>query len=128
MQKKLSKYISFFSDTKFWDKLKSLIQQLGQRTIYSILLLYYAFKREDTPVWAKNIILGVLGYLISPFDALPDLTPVLGYTDDLGVLAFGLATVATFINDEVREKALGKMNRWFTLIDRKALEEVDKKL
>lgn len=128
MQKKLSKYISFFSDTKFWDKLKSLIQQLGQRTIYSILLLYYAFKREDTPVWAKNIILGVLGYLISPFDALPDLTPVLGYTDDLGVLAFGLATVATFINDEVREKALGKMNRWFTLIDREALEEVDKKL
>ena len=128
MQKKLSKYISFFSDTKFWDKLKSLVQQLGQRTIYSILLLYYAFKREDTPVWAKNIILGVLGYLISPFDALPDLTPVLGYTDDLGVLAFGLATVATFINDEVREKALGKMNRWFTLIDREALEEVDKKL
>ncbi len=128
MQKKLSKYISFFSDTKFWDKLKSLVQQLGQRTIYSILLLYYAFKREDTPLWAKNIILGVLGYLISPFDALPDLTPVLGYTDDLGVLAFGLATVATFINDEVREKALGKMNRWFTLIDREALEEVDKKL
>ena len=68
----------------------TIFRQLGMKTCYSALLLFYAYRRSDTPSWAKNIVIGVLGYLIAPFDMLPDLTPIIGYTDDLGILGFGL--------------------------------------
>ncbi|WP_420460779.1 YkvA family protein [Neolewinella sp.] len=85
----------------------------GTRTVYTALLLYYAYRRKETPGWAKRTILGALGYLIAPLDALPDLTPVLGYTDDLAVLGTGLAIVAAYINKDVRTQARAKLDAWF---------------
>ena len=85
----------------------------GTRAVYSALLLYYAYRRKETPNWAKRTILGALGYLVAPLDALPDLTPVLGYTDDLAVLGTGLAIVAAYINGDVRTQARSKLNSWF---------------
>ena len=96
--------------------------------MYAALLLYYAFTRKETPRWAKNIILGVLGYFLTPFDALPDLSPIVGYTDDLGVLIFGMVAIATYINDEVKEKARKKLHQWFGEYDEGELADVDEKL
>ena len=44
---------------------------------------------------------------------LPDLTPLLGYTDDLSILAAALVTVASYITDEVKQQARDKMQTWF---------------
>ncbi|MCB0641234.1 MAG: DUF1232 domain-containing protein, partial [Phaeodactylibacter sp.] len=88
------KYMPSFSEGNFWEKVRRYAQQAGLKTVYTALLLFYAFKRKDTPAWAKNIILGTLGYFLAPIDAIPDLTPILGYTDDIGVLSFGLVTIA----------------------------------
>jgi uncharacterized membrane protein YkvA (DUF1232 family) len=88
----------------------------------------YASRFSDTPIWAKRIIIGVLGYFISPIDALPDLTPILGYTDDLGVLSFGLVTIAAYVNDEVRITARKKLRDWFGEFNVEDLQEVDKQL
>lgn len=121
-------YRSYFSERKFWSKIKKMFSVASQKALYSALLLYYAFQQKETPLWAKNIILGTLGYLISPIDAIPDLTPILGYTDDLGVLAFGLVTVAAFVGEEARENAREKMKSWFGELDMEGLAEVDKKL
>jgi len=82
--------------------------------------------RKETPGWAKHIMLGALGYLISPIDALPDLTPLLGYTDDAGVLAFALVVVSGHINEEVKVQARERLNGWFSKVDENALNEVDK--
>ncbi|MEL6987599.1 MAG: YkvA family protein, partial [Bacteroidota bacterium] len=71
---------------------------------------------------------GALGYLISPIDAIPDLTPFLGYTDDLGILGFGLVTIAGYINDEVRIKSRQQLKRIFGNINLDELKEVDSKL
>ena len=57
--------------------------------------------------------MGSLGYFIAPLDAIVDLTPVVGYADDLGVLALAIAAVATYINDNVREQTAHKMKSWF---------------
>ncbi len=84
---------------------QKFIKSLSTQGIYIILLLYFAFKNKSTPVWAKNIIIGSLAYFLSPFDSIPDLTPFLGMTDDLGVLSFGLVTIACYVDDEVRENA-----------------------
>ena len=72
----------------------------------------------DTPVWAKGIIIGALGYFISPVDAIPDIVPVVGYTDDLGALAIALAAIAAHIKDEHVAKAK-RLSKNSTLIFKK---------
>jgi uncharacterized membrane protein YkvA (DUF1232 family) len=108
--------------------MQKVVKNVGQKTIYTILLLYYAFTRKETPHWAKNIIIGVLGYFITPFDAIPDLTPIIGYTDDIGVLTFGLVTIACYVNDEVRAKARIRLEKWCGEVDEAQIEEVNKQL
>lgn len=113
---------------QIWQKINQYGRQAGIKVIYAVLLMYYAFRRKDTPRWAKSIIVGVLGYFLAPIDGIPDLTPILGYTDDLGVLLFGLVSVAAYINPEVREQAREKLKNWFGEYDAAPLLEVDKKL
>lgn len=117
-----------FSENTFLKRMQKVVKSVGQKTIYTILLLYYAFTRKETPHWAKNIIIGVLGYLITPIDGIPDLTPIIGYTDDIGVLTFGLVTIACYVNDEVRAKARKQLEKWCGEVDEAEIEKVNKQL
>jgi len=128
MKNPFKSYISRFSENKFWKKIARFARHAGVKTVYSALLLFYAYQRKETPTWAKRIVLGTLGYLIYPFDALPDLTPIIGYTDDFGVLSFGLVTIACYINEGVRAKAREQLGRWFGNYEEQDLLEVDARL
>jgi len=108
--------------------LAARLKAIGVKITYSALLLYYAYQRKDTPAWAKRVILGTLAYLLAPFDAIPDLTPFIGFTDDLSVLSFGLVTIACYIDDAVREKAKFKINTFYKVVDEQDLLEVDERL
>jgi uncharacterized membrane protein YkvA (DUF1232 family) len=122
------KFAPFFSEQSFLKKIGDYFRQAGIKTVYAALLLFYAFKRKETPRWAKNIILGVLGYFLAPLDFLPDLTPLLGYTDDLGVLLFGLTAVAFYIDEDVRLKAGNKLHDWFGLYNPQELADIEGKI
>ncbi|MFN7119044.1 MAG: YkvA family protein [Saprospiraceae bacterium] len=128
MKNPFRKYTKKFSENKLWQKFSRFARQIGIKAVYSALLMFYAYRRTDTPKWAKNIILGVLGYLLTPIDAIPDLSPILGYTDDLGVLSFGLVTIAAYINKDVREQARKKLQDWFGEYDEQEIKEIDDKL
>ena len=106
--------------------IERFISRMSLKSIYVILLLFYAYQQSSVPKWAKNIILGSFAYFVNPFDSIPDLTPFLGMTDDMGVLLFGLSTIACYINEEVRQKALMKLTSIVkTEIDLDSLEEID---
>ncbi len=128
MKNPFRKFIPPLQEWQLLNRIGRLARQAGLKAVYSALLLFYAFKRKDTPGWAKNIILGTLGYLLAPFDSIPDLTPFLGFTDDLGVLSFGLVTIACYINDEVRIQARKKLREWFGEFELTELKEVEKML
>jgi uncharacterized membrane protein YkvA (DUF1232 family) len=102
-----------YTEEGFWDKLKRYARSAGREVVEKALLLYYAAQQEKAPAWAKATIAGALGYFIVPLDAVADLTPAVGYADDLGVLVLALAAVATYINDEVRTQAASKLSDWF---------------
>lgn len=123
-----NKYRKQFSKERLANKINKTFGSLGQKVVYMVLLLYNAFRHDDTPAWAKNIIIGALGYFLSPFDAIPDLSPFLGYTDDLGIMSFGLVAIACYINDEVRDKAKGQLKNFFGTIDEDMVAEVNKAL
>ncbi len=102
-----------YSESGFWNKLAKYAQAAGSEVIEKVLCLYYAAQRPETPAWAKTVIFGALGYFIFPLDAVPDVLPVVGYSDDLGVIAGALVTVSLYITDEVRQSARDKMQGWF---------------
>lgn len=102
-----------YSDDGFWNKIKTVFKKAGIKVVYSALTLYYTYQKKDTPTWAKGVIIGALGYFISPIDAIPDLTPGVGYADDVGVLLAAVATVGAYIDSEVKQYAKNKLRDWF---------------
>lgn len=94
-----------FNIQKLKSHLLKYLKVLSTKGLYIVLLLFKAYKNKATPAWAKRIIIGALAYFVSPIDSIPDLTPFIGLTDDMGVLSFALVTIACYINDEVREEA-----------------------
>ncbi len=124
----LKKYRDRFSENDFWKKVKAYGRQAGLQVVYTALLMFYAYQRKETPSWARRIIIGAIGYFIAPIDALPDLSPIIGYTDDVAILSFGLVTVAAYINKEVKDKARKKLSDWFGDYRDDDLIEVDRQL
>lgn len=111
-----------------FDYVKGKANALGQSMVYSVLLMYYAWKRPDTPAWAKRIIMGAVAYLLAPIDSIPDLTPFIGFTDDLSILSASLIAIAYYVNDEVKQKASLSMSKYFKIVDRKSIDEVNDRL
>jgi uncharacterized membrane protein YkvA (DUF1232 family) len=109
----IDEYQDAYTEQGFWEKLRNFAKSAGREVVEKALLLFYAGQEEKAPAWAKATIVASLGYFIMPLDAIADLTPAVGYADDLGVLALALAAVATYINDDVRQKAALKMRDWF---------------
>jgi uncharacterized membrane protein YkvA (DUF1232 family) len=102
-----------FSERSLWQKLGGYAVAAGREVVEKVLWLWYALQRPETPAWAKATILGALGYFIAPLDAVPDLVPIAGYADDLGVLTLAVATVAAYIDDDVKHKAANRLRKWF---------------
>ena len=103
----------YYSEDSFWQKLLKFARTAGREVVEHALSLYYAAQEPDTPAWAKTVIYGVLGYFIFPVDAIPDLIPGVGFSDDLGALAAALATVAAHVTPEIKARAKEKAAEWF---------------
>lgn len=101
-----------YSESSFWRKTARAGRRAGREVLEKSLWLYFAMQKQDCPAWAKTAIVGALGYFIFPIDAIPDFIPLMGFTDDLGVLAGAVATVAKQIDGEVKEKAEAKLKAW----------------
>lgn len=108
-----SEYEKSYSEQGFWQKIKNYAKDIGETVLEPALKMYYAAQDPDTPKWAKTVIYGALGYLISPLDAIPDLTPLIGYTDDLGAITAALALIAAHIKPEHTTKAKETLRQWF---------------
>ncbi len=102
-----------FTEDGFWEKVKSFAKVAGESVLEPALKLFYASKDPETPAWAKATAYGALGYFIMPIDAIPDITPVVGYSDDLGVLVAATAMIVAHINKTHTAKAKKTLKRWF---------------
>jgi len=108
-----NEYQDAYTERGFWSKLKSYARVAGREVVEKALLLYYASQEEQAPKWAKATIAGALGYFIVPLDAIADITPAVGYADDLGVLVLAIAAISRYVNDDVRAKTAGRLQAWF---------------
>lgn len=107
------KYSSKFSKGDFAEKISRIAKRAGAKLVYAALILYYTLQSPMVSVKDKAIIIGALGYLISPLDAIPDAIPIAGLGDDLAVLLYVLQKVWIDVSDDVKDKARGKLAKWF---------------
>jgi len=106
-------YSKFYSEDSFWKKLKGFAGKAGIKVVYLALLLYYMLLDEAVDLKSKLTIAAALGYFIFPLDIIPDLLPIIGFTDDLSVLMFAMSVVKGKINETHRLKARNTMELWF---------------
>jgi uncharacterized membrane protein YkvA (DUF1232 family) len=91
---------------QFWHKLKRLAVKLPFAE--DLLAAYYCAFDRQTPRHVQAALLGAIAYFVLPFDFVPDMLPVLGFTDDAAVLATALRMVASHINaDHPRSRQSG---------------------
>lgn len=119
----VEKYTDEYSEEGLWDKIKDNVASIGIGLIYKALQLYYVAQSPNCPMRVKAGIYGALGYLISPFDFIPDFMPAVGYTDDAAAIGVALILAQMYINDDIKMKAEGKIKDIFGA---KALEKLGK--
>ena len=115
-------YSDKFSNRDFLDKVQRIAKRAGSKLVYGSLLLYYTIQSDKVSRTDKAIIIGALGYLISPLDVMPDAIPIVGLADDMAVLVYVLKKVWSLISDEARVNAKNKMKLWF---DEDEMQDVD---
>ena len=115
-------YTEKYSEEDFWTKIKNNVTNIGISLIYKALQLYYVTQSPKCPMKVKAGIYGALGYLISPFDFIPDFTPIAGYTDDAAAIGVALILAQMYIDDNIKASAKGKIKDIFGA---KALEKLD---
>lgn len=106
-------YANKFSQSEFAEKISRIAKRAGAKLVYAALILYYTLQSDKVSKSDKAIIIGALGYMISPLDVIPDAIPIAGLTDDLAVLLFVLKKVWTGIDPEIVEKAKKRLAKWF---------------
>ena len=106
-------YANQFSQTEFVEKIARIAKRAGSKLVYAALILYYTLQSDKVSKADKAIIIGALGYMISPLDVIPDAIPIAGLTDDLAVLIYVLKKVWTGIDPEILAKSKERLSKWF---------------
>lgn len=115
-------YANRFSANDFVDKISRIAKRAGAKLVYAAFILFYTLQSDKVSKTDKAIIIGALGYMISPLDVIPDAIPIAGLTDDLAVLIYVLKKVWGDVDPEIKDKAKAKLTKWF---DEDEIVEID---
>ena len=106
-------YANRFSQSDFVEKISRIAKRAGAKLVYAALILYYTLQSDKVSKTDKAIIIGALGYMISPLDVIPDAIPIAGLTDDVAVLLYVLKKVWTDIDPAIMDQAKKRLSKWF---------------
>ncbi len=118
----MSKHEKDYSEQGFWDKVQNYAAKAGVTLIYKALQLYYVAQSPDCPMKVKAGIYSALGYFILPLDIIPDVTPVVGFSDDLAAIGMALVLAQAYLTPEVDAQA---KERIVSIFGEKALAKLE---
>jgi uncharacterized membrane protein YkvA (DUF1232 family) len=109
----VDKYGKSYSEQGLFQKITGSVKKAGLGLIYKALQLFYVAQNPNVPMKIRAAIIAPLGYFISPIDLIPDITPVLGFSDDAAVIAGAMVIAHLYITDEIRQQAKDKIRKIF---------------
>ena len=65
-------------------------------------LLWFALQHPESPGWLKLGTAGLVLYLISPIDLIPDVVPVFGMMDDIVLVPLAMRWLLKQLPDKIR--------------------------
>lgn len=85
----------------------AMVRRLARNLPFAedVLAAYFCVRDPETSARVKLILLAALAYFVLPLDGIPDVIPILGFTDDAAMLAAALTAVRGAINDTHRADA-----------------------
>ena len=88
---------------RFWPTLKRAMRQVPFSR--DVVAAYYCAMDPTTPLRTRGILLGALAYFVMPFDLIPDVLAMVGFSDDIAVLTAALAAISGQIKEKHYIKA-----------------------
>lgn len=81
--------------------LRAKLRQRARRFKDDAFALYLAARDPRTPWYARLLVAGIVAYVLSPIDLIPDFVPIFGYLDDLILVPLGIALALKLIPRDV---------------------------
>lgn len=82
---------------KFWPTFKRAARQVPFSR--DLVAAYYCAMDRRTPARVRGVLLAGLAYFVLPLDFLPDVFALVGFTDDVAVLAMAFRMIQGHIAD-----------------------------
>ena len=76
---------------KFWPTFKRAVRQVPFSR--DVVAAFYCALDPETPGRVRGILLAALAYFILPFDMVPDVLALVGFSDDIAVLSAAVTMV-----------------------------------
>ena len=98
---------SLRDEARFGSEFLGRLKRVAKRVPFAedLLAAWICTRDPATPRRVRLTLLAALGYFVLPLDAIPDILPFIGFTDDAAVIAAAIAAVAGSITPEHRKKA-----------------------
>lgn len=98
---------SLRDEARFGAEFLGRLKRVAKRIPFAedVLAAWICARDPATPRRVRLTLLAAVGYFVLPIDAIPDILPVIGFTDDAAVIAAALAAVAGSITPAHREQA-----------------------
>ncbi|CAM5774287.1 YkvA family protein [Bosea minatitlanensis] len=98
---------SLRDETRFGADFMARLKRVAKHIPFAedLLAAWFCARDPGTPRRVRLTLLAALGYFVLPTDAIPDIMPLIGFSDDAAVIAAAIAAVAGSIKPEHRERA-----------------------
>jgi uncharacterized membrane protein YkvA (DUF1232 family) len=87
----------------FWPKIRKVAAKAPFAA--EALSLWWCARDPATPASAKGMMIAALAYFVLPTDAIPDILPAVGLTDDAAVIAAVIALIGRNLKPRHKDEA-----------------------
>lgn len=84
-----------------WKKLTLLYGLIRK----DLRIVWHALVHPNRPAWLRPAVAGLVIYVLSPIDLIPDFIPVIGIMDDTLIVTMGIAWIVRNLPEDVRRAA-----------------------